>query len=266
MSIIIKLLLFFIGLILSINGLSQSLENGGLEGPANMSYAPPGWEVVPHTDPNCDAVLYSGATPDVFTFDAPATWYGWYGNPHEGLSFVSGLYTLGNHEGIQQVVSGFSVGAEYTISFWQALVKQETAPLLDTSASWAVYLDNDLVGVSEVSQSLVAPPIGTDLVWEYRFITFTATSEVHTLKFLPADDDPDQSYADASLSGAVRMGLDDITLNQGNSAGVNTLNNTDDPELIGIFDTLGREAKDEPNTLLIYVYSDGTKKKVFRIE
>ena len=36
--------------------------------------------------------------------------------------------------------------------------------------------------------------------------------------------------------------------------------------LIGIFDSLGRETDDKPNTLLIYMYSDGTSEKVFRVD
>lgn len=41
---------------------------------------------------------------------------------------------------------------------------------------------------------------------------------------------------------------------------------SDDVELIKIIDTMGRKTKDKPNVLLIYVYSDGTIKKVFRVE
>lgn len=35
-------------------------------------------------------------------------------------------------------------------------------------------------------------------------------------------------------------------------------------ELVTILDLTGRETEDKTNTLLIYIYSDGTKKKVFR--
>jgi len=37
-------------------------------------------------------------------------------------------------------------------------------------------------------------------------------------------------------------------------------------ELIMIFDNLGRKSEDKPNELIFYVYSDGTTKKVFRVE
>lgn len=38
------------------------------------------------------------------------------------------------------------------------------------------------------------------------------------------------------------------------------------PHIIRILDIAGRETSDKPNTLLFYVYSDGTTKKVFRLE
>lgn len=37
-------------------------------------------------------------------------------------------------------------------------------------------------------------------------------------------------------------------------------------KLLKIVNYMGIESKDKPNTVLIYIYSDGTKKKVFRIE
>jgi hypothetical protein len=37
-------------------------------------------------------------------------------------------------------------------------------------------------------------------------------------------------------------------------------------ELLKIVDLMGRETEDKPNTLLIYIYSDGTAEKVFRVE
>lgn len=37
-------------------------------------------------------------------------------------------------------------------------------------------------------------------------------------------------------------------------------------ELISILDPTGRETEDKSNTLLIYLYSDGTREKVYKIE
>lgn len=42
--------------------------------------------------------------------------------------------------------------------------------------------------------------------------------------------------------------------------------NMEEKFVIKIYDTLGRETEDKPNTLLIYIYSDGTSEKVFRVE
>lgn len=47
--------------------------------------------------------------------------------------------------------------------------------------------------------------------------------------------------------------------------GIEEVNNQD-KTLMKIVDSMGRETEDKPNTLLIFIYSDGTKKKVFRIE
>lgn len=41
---------------------------------------------------------------------------------------------------------------------------------------------------------------------------------------------------------------------------------SDEKSIIKIVDSMGRETEDKPNTLLIYIYSDGTTEKVFRVE
>ena len=48
-------------------------------------------------------------------------------------------------------------------------------------------------------------------------------------------------------------------------AGLDELNSVS-KELIKITDLMGRETKDIPNTPLIYIYSDGTTEKVFRVK
>ena len=42
--------------------------------------------------------------------------------------------------------------------------------------------------------------------------------------------------------------------------------NSSTKELIGVFDVMGRATEYKPNTLLIYIYSDGTTEKVFSVE
>lgn len=48
--------------------------------------------------------------------------------------------------------------------------------------------------------------------------------------------------------------------------GINELKADNYKTLIHVFDIMGRETEDKPNTLLIYIYSDGTTEKVFRVE
>lgn len=42
--------------------------------------------------------------------------------------------------------------------------------------------------------------------------------------------------------------------------------NKGEVELVKVIDSMGKNTEDKPNTLLIYIYSDGTTEKVFRIE
>ena len=50
------------------------------------------------------------------------------------------------------------------------------------------------------------------------------------------------------------------------SLGVNEMNISSKKELVKIVDSMGRITANKPNSLLIYIYSDGSTKKVFRVE
>ena len=102
-----------------------------------------------------------------------------------------------------QTVSGFIPGESYTVNFFQTVVRASSA--LDTSGSWAVYLDSVLIGVTA--------PTGTGytfksiiLDWEFRSLSFTASRQTHTLKFLPMDDD--SLYAPPFFN--LNMGIDSL--------------------------------------------------------
>lgn len=214
------------GIFIHFSGKSQTLVNGGLEGPESSIDPPPGWEMVPYTDINCEANDWAGATPDVTTATGPVASNGLNGNPHQGISFISGLYVgdpgnISHHEGIQQTISGFSINVEYTISFWQTVIKQMMSDCLDTTGSWGVYLDNDLLAVVPMSHSLL-PPASLNHLWDYREVTFLASATTHTIKFLPADDDNNQSIA-GGQTGALRMGIDDVKLFRSEEAGLGEL-------------------------------------------
>lgn len=47
---------------------------------------------------------------------------------------------------------------------------------------------------------------------------------------------------------------------------INELFSSNKKELIRVIDLIGRETEDQPNTWLIYIYSDGTSEKVFRVD
>jgi hypothetical protein len=54
-------------------------------------------------------------------------------------------------------------------------------------------------------------------------------------------------------------------IEQSSILGLIELNETP-PELIKIIDLMGRESENRPNTVLIYIYSDGSTKKVFKVD
>jgi hypothetical protein len=201
-------------------GFGQSIVNGDLNGPVSSLVPPPGWQAVPHTDSNCKAAEDFMATPDLTSLIGPDSSSGIMGNPFSGSTFVSGLdasweavITSYWHEGIQQTVTGFSPDTTYTISFYQAVVKQDQSPasfqVLDSSGSWSVFLDNNLISTTSVSISSL-PFNSTNLFWDLRTIQFVATSTSHTIKFLPTDDDTISASSDSN--GGLRMGIDNISM------------------------------------------------------
>ena len=199
---------------------AQSFVNGNLEGTVDMFSPleePAGWVEVAYSESYCQASAAGNDSPDITNQTGPFTNYGISGWPHSGQTFVSGLLAKSGtdttiwHEGIQQTVSGFEPFTKYKISFYQANVKQVSASTfhaVDESGAWAVYVDGNLVATT-------APTVSTltfddnNLNWEYRELYFNALDTVHTIGFLPADDD-------GSIGGAIgeglRMGIDLVQL------------------------------------------------------
>lgn len=193
----------------ALNAIGQNFSNADLEGNMGMSATPPDWFVVSSSDPVCQAYNNMAATPDVTGLQGPVPSLGITGAPYSGNSFVSGLISgiPGAHhqEGIRQTVNGLTPGKQYTISFYQAVVKQNNQ--LDPSGSWGVYVDNQLLEISIPSTSNLAFD-DPSLLWEERSIPFIPTNSVHSIKFLPMDDDPSQLVPNESL----RMGIDHLSL------------------------------------------------------
>lgn len=185
---------------------AQQFVNGDLEGvvAGQTSVIPGGWQAVPESDPACEATEWYGATPDLTEADGPLPDNGLMGNPHSGLTFVTGLHAFGSHhEGLMQSVSGFTVGCTYTVGLYQTVCKQINSDALDPTGSWSVYADNTLLGVTATTTSN-EPAISLNKPWERREVTLTATATTHLIKFMPTDDDAD------IISNGVRMGIDSV--------------------------------------------------------
>ena len=192
---------------------AQSFVNGDLDGIVNFISVPTGWTQIPFTDPICQGISAPSATLDVADIIGPSATGGIAGIPQSGSTFCTGLHSSIQptslwHEGIMQDVSGFAIGATYEISLYQAVVKQSNC--IDQSGSWRVYLDGLLIGTTAPTVSLLAPD-DLNLQWENRIVSFVATANSHTLKFIPWDDDGTIESSLVDIAGGLRMGIDNIS-------------------------------------------------------
>jgi len=206
---------FFLLFSLAHNTCAQNFTNNDLNGIiSGFTSLPTDWQAVPFTDINCQAMHWSTATPDLTDLSGPAPSTGIVGNPYSGITFLSGLHAASGsgatiyHEGIMQTVSGFNIGCYYSINFFQAVVKQYSATwdATDSTGSWAVYVDDNLIGLTAISLSS-APYASTSFNWDFRNLIFKALDSTHTIKFLPFDDD--SPIANVPFGG-LRMGIDSI--------------------------------------------------------
>lgn len=192
---------------------AQEFANGTLDGEIiGVSSMPFGWEAVPHTDKACHADEEFETTPDLANELGFKVVEGIRGKAKTGTSFVAGLdYGVGkHHEGIMQKLTGLERGQTYSISFYQAVIKQFNA--LDTSGSWSVYVDDELIAVTQPSSSHLHFN-ALDLQWDLRTVEFVASSRSHWIKFMPTDDDNIFNATDEN--GNLRMGIDGIELVEG---------------------------------------------------
>jgi hypothetical protein len=191
-------------------GKAQQFINGDLEGLGSApSVVPTNWQNVPYDDINCLATSPGDATPDLTDTVDLGVSAGLCGRPYSGLTFISGLVGETFQEGIMQTVSGLEIGKTYSINFYQSVVKQNNA--LDKSGAWAIYIDNNLAGISATTNSELTYN-NIELIWDARSITFTATATSHVIKFLPVDNDANGTFSMSDTAGALRMGIDAINL------------------------------------------------------
>lgn len=194
--------------------------NPGLDGTAGYGNAPTGWSGVPYTTSWTTATDADGAAPLVMN-TTPFGAAVFYGTPHSGETFAGGM-NLGAtqtsgfkvyQQGLQQTVSNFTVGEQYSFSFFQAVVKG--ASTQDDTGTWKVFMDGELL-------TITLPSTGTQayddspkpLNWEQRTVTFTATAETHNFGFLAYDPDEDITNVAGDSTHGLLMGIDtfsDIT-------------------------------------------------------
>ena len=194
---------------------AQNFKNGDLEGDhPGLSHLPDFWDNVPFTDINCLASEAGTDTPNLASRTEPVPEYGLAGIPYSGKAFMLGSYAISNgelvyHEGIMQAVSGFVPGNTYRINFFQAISRDYSCR--DTSGSWAVFLNDSLLGISASGKSLISY-MSITLEWEEREMSFIAEEESYLIKFLPWDDDLIHDCDSTLLDGGLRIGLDCIRI------------------------------------------------------
>ncbi|MCW1915990.1 hypothetical protein OJ996_20550 [Luteolibacter sp. GHJ8] len=185
-------------------------QNPGLDGTPGYGSAPTSWNAVPLGTPYSEATSADGAASILMGPTGPNVSNGYFGTPHSGDTFAGGIYRIisGNQyqQGIQQSVSGFTVGQEYSFSFYQAVVGYSGAQ--DDSGSWRVFANGVLIETTDPSTTTVAwNTPGKPLEWQERVITFTATSETINWAFLSFD--PEGSGLTAE--DGVMMGIDSFS-------------------------------------------------------
>jgi hypothetical protein len=224
---LLAVLLVLVGGILN----AQSFVNGDLEGMVTgYSTVPPSWLVVSYNDVNCQADS-GGTSPDLISNIQPDSSFGIIGTPQSGSTFVGGahgvdaLFNKAFQEGIMQELTGFSIGTEYVITFYQAVVKASYN--IDTSGSWMVIVDDLIVGITAPTISY-EPFNSTSFSWESRSVAFIASMTSHTIKFLPLDDDNNIWSSTSNINGGLYMGIDAIGIQKVFSTGILQIKNLSD--------------------------------------
>jgi len=187
--------------------------NGDLEGTIGITTVPPGWAQIPFTDTASTSSGSPRDTSDITGLTGHSVTAGIAGTPNSGSTFVTSLSANGTalggyDEGLQQNVTGLTVGSTYQICFWQAVVQQTNATA--QSGGWDVWIDNTLTGTTPVTTTSQSSATDVNLNWEQRCVTFVATATSHDIKFNPHTPD---------ALNPVRMGIDTLSLIDADAAG-----------------------------------------------
>lgn len=165
----------------------------------------------------------------------------------DGLNFMCLRWASGGaslSEGVATEITDLVVGESYSISFY-------TRP--DDYWSYAeeiffmFYLDSVYLENSQ--------PVFETGNWHEVAFHFTASDTAHQISFQVTDGGGTCAFA--------ALVVDNMTISKVSGLEENYLQ---DKTLVHVLDLMGKETENRPNTLLLYVYSDGTTEKVFRVE
>ena len=155
---------FLFGLLTGDQVQGQVIANSSLTGPPTVSVAPPSW-------------FEWQKTPDTVDASGPFNNTGvpWVLSPDGGTFVRAGGSTFVNSEAIGQVVSGFTPGASYNVTFFQTNLGFEhpsTGAWNGEDGYWELVID----GVSSDTASvLTKPTTSTDpIVWSSDSMSFIA--------------------------------------------------------------------------------------------
>jgi hypothetical protein len=178
---------------------AASLANGSFEDLTSSYVNSAGLDHM--SDGVADGWLIGLNSPDWFWGEGPeGLWNTPFGD-HFMMCAATGFVDGGVYrEGINQVVSGFTPGEDYTISFNHANgLYFDPNPFpgvyigVGTTGGWQVLVDGDsvLVASSTNDNSIAAPEHTTE--WDASSVTFTASAASHDISFVAWT--PDGPYA-----------------------------------------------------------------------
>ena len=158
-------------------------------------YVAPGWT---QDDSGTNPALYT-TSPDIFDPIMTAFSMAWVPSSDGGMFAHSLAWLDGeNQEGIFQTLGGLTIGAEYQITFEQAITDTNFTAT-GIPGQWQVRFGS----TTQYSDIMLAPTANTAYGWDFQTLTFVATATTQDLSFLARSADP---------STPVYLGLDGVSI------------------------------------------------------
>ncbi|MDX2361557.1 MAG: hypothetical protein QNK23_12175 [Crocinitomicaceae bacterium] len=174
-----------------------------------------------------------------------------FNGPTDMTVYIDGVDVGGTYSGTGGTYSPTNGGNAYSALAITSSVTTYSIGKLDNLSTWSIELSQ-----SEISQYIVCPPVGTETgiegFWNFEEAMGTIAEDLTT------------NNNDGALIGGATWSTD-VPTNNCNLT-INELGYDTDKKLEKIVDMMGRETKLVKNTPLIYIYSDGSTKKIFITE